>query len=76
MVAREFAEEWSSAMQLPANMISFADTQRVVEFLHTYAEANAILLPGIQLHSCAAVAIQYDKASGVATVLWVSAESV
>ena len=32
--------------RLPANTISFMDTQRVVEFLHTYAEANAILLPG------------------------------
>ena len=32
--------------RLPANTISFADTQRVVEFLHTFSEANAILLPG------------------------------
>ena len=32
--------------RLPANTVSFADTQRVVEFLYTYAEANAILLPG------------------------------
>ena len=32
--------------RLPANTISFADTQRVVEFLQAYAEANAILLPG------------------------------
>ena len=31
---------------MQANTISFADTQRVVEFLQTYAEANAILLPG------------------------------
>ena len=31
---------------LQANTISFADTQRVVEFLQTYAEANTILLPG------------------------------
>ena len=27
--------------RLPANTVSFADTQRVVEFLHTYAEAPA-----------------------------------
>ena len=32
--------------RLPPNTISFIDTQRVVEFLQTYAEANAILLPG------------------------------
>ena len=32
--------------RLPANTISFPDKQRVVEFLLTYAEANAILLPG------------------------------
>ena len=32
--------------RLPANTVSFADTQRVVEFLQTYAEANAVLLPG------------------------------
>ena len=32
--------------RLPANTIAFTDTQRVVVFLHTYAEANAILLPG------------------------------
>ena len=32
--------------RLPANTISFADKQQVVEFLLTYAEANAILLPG------------------------------
>ena len=32
--------------RLPANTVSFADTQRVVEFLGTYAETNAILLPG------------------------------
>ena len=32
--------------RLPSNAISFIDTQRVVEFLRTYAEANAILLPG------------------------------
>ena len=32
--------------RLPADTISFADTQRFVEFVHTYAEANAILLPG------------------------------
>lgn len=32
--------------RLPANTVSFVDKQRVVEFLHTYAEANAILLPG------------------------------
>ena len=32
--------------RLPANTISFVDTQRVVNFLTTYAEANAILLPG------------------------------
>ena len=35
-----------NARRLPAHTISFTDTQRVVEFLHTYAEANAILLPG------------------------------
>ena len=35
-----------NARRLPANTVTFADTQRVVEFLHTYAEANAILLPG------------------------------
>ena len=32
--------------RLPSNAISFVDTQRVVQFLYTYAEANAILLPG------------------------------
>ena len=32
--------------RLPSNTISFPDTQRVVEFLQAYAEANAILLPG------------------------------
>ena len=32
--------------RLPANTISFVDTQRVINFLTTYAEANAILLPG------------------------------
>ena len=32
--------------RLPSNTISFGDTQRVVEFLQAYAEANAILLPG------------------------------
>ena len=32
--------------RLPANAVSFVDTQRVVQFLTTHAEANAILLPG------------------------------
>ena len=32
--------------RLPANTISFSDTQTVVQYLRTYAEANAILLPG------------------------------
>ena len=32
--------------RLPPNAISFTDTQRVVEFLQIYSEANAILLPG------------------------------
>ena len=32
--------------RLPANTISYADTQRVVQFVTTYAEAHAILLPG------------------------------
>ena len=32
--------------RLPANTINFVDTQVVVQFLITYAEANAILLPG------------------------------
>ena len=32
--------------RLPANMVSFADTQRVVEFLGTYAETNAIFWQG------------------------------
>ena len=32
--------------RLPANTTSFADHQRVVEFLLTYVEANAIFLPG------------------------------
>ena len=32
--------------RLPANTISYADTQRVVQFIATYAEAHAILLPG------------------------------
>ena len=36
----------SNTRRLPPNTISFTDTQRVVEFLHSYAEANAILLPG------------------------------
>ena len=31
---------------LPANTTSFADTQKVVHFLQTYAEGHAILLPG------------------------------
>ena len=30
----------------PSNAISFTDKQRVVEYLHSYSEANAILLPG------------------------------
>ena len=52
--------------RLPANTIAFTDTQRVVEFLHTYAEANAILL----LHRCAVVALQHYKETGVAAVLY------
>ena len=32
--------------RMPSNTVCFADTQRVVEFLHTYSEAHAILLPG------------------------------
>ena len=32
--------------RLPSNTISFPHTQRVVEFRHTYAEGNALLLPG------------------------------
>ena len=32
--------------RLPANTLSFTDTQRVVQFIVNYAEANAILLPG------------------------------
>ena len=32
--------------RLPPNTISHADTQRVITFLTTHAEANAILLPG------------------------------
>ena len=32
--------------RLPSNAISYIDTQRVVEFLRSYSEANAILLPG------------------------------
>ena len=32
--------------RLPPNAISHADTQRVINFLTTHAEANAILLPG------------------------------
>lgn len=32
--------------RVPANTISFADTQQVVQFITTYAEAHAILLPG------------------------------
>ena len=32
--------------RLPANTVSFVDTQRVVQFITTYAEAHAILLPG------------------------------
>ena len=35
-----------NTQRLPANTISFADTQRVVQYLHSYAEASAILLPG------------------------------
>ena len=35
-----------NAHRLPVNTISFDDTQKVVQFLHTYAEANAILFPG------------------------------
>ena len=31
---------------LPANTTSFADMQQVVHFLHTYAEAHTIILPG------------------------------
>ena len=32
--------------RLPAHTTSYADTQRVVQFITTYAEAHAILLPG------------------------------
>lgn len=32
--------------RLPANTISYSDTQRVVQFITTYAETHAILLPG------------------------------
>ena len=32
--------------RLPANTISYADTQRVVQYITTYAETHAILLPG------------------------------
>ena len=32
--------------RVPKNTISFADTQQVVQFITTYAEAHAILLPG------------------------------
>ena len=32
--------------RLPANTTSFADIQQVVNFITTYAEAHAILLPG------------------------------
>ena len=32
--------------RVPANTISFADTQQVVHYISTYAEAHAILLPG------------------------------
>lgn len=32
--------------RLPSNAYSFQDRQRAIEFLHSYAEANAILLPG------------------------------
>ena len=32
--------------RLPANTLSLADTQRIAQFLTSYAEANAILLPG------------------------------
>ena len=32
--------------RVPANTISFADKQQVVQFILTYAEAHAILLPG------------------------------
>ncbi len=32
--------------RMPSNTVSFVDTQRVVEFLRSYSEANAILLPG------------------------------
>ena len=32
--------------QLPPNTLSFPDTQQVVNFIATYAEAHAILLPG------------------------------
>ena len=32
--------------RLPANTIRFTDAQRVVQFVQTYAEAHAILLPG------------------------------
>lgn len=35
-----------NARRLPANTLTFADTQMIVEFLQTYAEAHAILLPG------------------------------
>ena len=37
---------YGNLRRLPSNTISLPDTQRVVEFLRTYAEANAILLPG------------------------------
>ena len=32
--------------RVPANTISFADSQQVIQFITTYAEAHAILLPG------------------------------
>jgi hypothetical protein len=32
--------------RLPANALSFRETQNALKFLHAYAESNAILLPG------------------------------
>ena len=55
--------------RLPPNAISFTDTQRVVEFLCSYSDANAILLPG-RISGYKRTDVQLlPKTSGLAEVL-------
>ena len=59
----------SNTRRLPANTVSFADTQRVVEFLYTYAEANPILLPG-RIPGYKRTDIQLLPSSTTARLVW------